>query len=120
MRHTTGPHSQSGKVTDTGVAAHITAAAPGGPRFNPALTKDQRKAADNGIWLCQFCAKLIDSDAATYPEAYLREWKAWAEQEQQDRQLGITRGRSDWSWPGGAWDFGPYRKERRQGFVGRE
>ncbi len=118
--HTTGPHSQPDKVTDTGVAAHITAAAPGGPRYNPALSKDQRKAADNGIWLCQFCAKLIDSDAATYPEAYLREWKAWAEQEQQDRQLGITRGRSDWSWPGGAWDFGPYRKERRQGFVGRE
>jgi WD40 repeat protein len=118
--HTTGPHDNPDKVTDTGVAAHITAAAPGGPRYKAELTTAQRKAADNGMWLCQFCAKLIDSDPATYPEALLREWKAWAEQEQQDRQLGVTRGRSDWSWPGGSWDFGPYRKERRQGFVGRD
>ena len=61
---------------------------------------------------------MIDSDAATYPEALLREWKAQAESEQQDRQNGIHASRSDWNWPG-AWDFAPYRKERRQGFVGR-
>lgn len=118
--HTSGPHSDPGKVADTGVAAHITAAAPGGPRYNPKLTSEERSSADNGIWLCQNHAKLIDSDPATYPEALLREWKAWAESEQQDRQNGIHRSRSDWPWPGGAWDFGPYRKERRQGFVGRE
>jgi hypothetical protein len=117
--HTSGPHANPDKVNDTGVAAHITAAAPGGPRYNPALTSAERKAANNGMWLCQFCAKLIDSDAATYPEALLREWKIWAEEAQRDRQLGSPRGRSDWSWPGGAWNFGPYRKERRQGFVGR-
>jgi len=117
--HTTGPHSEPGKVIDTGVAAHITAASPGGPRFSPYLTNEQRKSPDNGIWLCQVHAKLIDSDAETYPEPLLREWKAWAEQEQHDRLLGITRGRSDWTWPG-AWDFGPYRRERCQGFVGRD
>ena len=117
--HTTGPHANPDKVNDTGVAAHITAAAPGGPRYNPALTSAERKAANNGMWLCQSCAKLIDSDAATYPEALLREWKAWAEKAQQDRQLGSPRGRSDWSCPGGAWNFGPYRQERCQGFVGR-
>ncbi len=117
--HTTGPHSEPGKVIDTGVAAHITAAAPGGPRFSPYLTNEERKSHDNGIWLCQYHAKLIDSDPETYPEALLREWKAWAEQEQQDRVLGITRGRFDWTWPG-AWDFGPYRTERRQGFMGRD
>ena len=117
--HTSGPHSDPGKVADTGVAAHITAAAPGGPRYDPQLTSEERSSADNGIWLCQNHAKLIDSDPATYPEALLREWKAWAESEQQDRQNGIHRSRSDWTWPG-AWDFGLYRKERRQGFVGRE
>ena len=117
--HTSGPHSDPGKVADTGVAAHITAAAPGGPRYDPELTSEERSSADNGIWLCQNHAKLIDSDSATYPEALLKEWKAWAESEQKDRQDGIHRSRSDWTWPG-AWDFGPYRKERRQGFVGRD
>ncbi|MBM7093290.1 hypothetical protein JTP67_33260, partial [Streptomyces sp. S12] len=36
-----------------GVAAHITAASAGGPRYDPALTSEQRKHISNGIWLCQ-------------------------------------------------------------------
>jgi hypothetical protein len=115
--HTTGPHTQPDKATDTGVAAHITAAARGGPRYDPSLTSEQRKSAENGIWLCQICAKLIDSDPAAYPESLLREWKAWEEEAQRDRQLGVQRGRSDWVWPGGAWEFATYRKQRSKGFV---
>jgi hypothetical protein len=57
---TSGPHSDAAKATNTGVAAHISAAAPGGPRYNPSLTSEQRASAENGIWLCQICAKLID------------------------------------------------------------
>lgn len=119
-KQTTGPHSEEDKATDTGVAAHITAAARGGPRYDPSLTSKQRKSADNGIWLCQDCAKLIDSDPAAYPESLLREWKAWEEAAQLNRQLGNQPGRSDWSWPGGAWDFATFRKERREGFVRRD
>jgi len=59
---TTGPHSSPDDSVNTGVAAHITAAAPGGPRYNSNLTEKERKATANGIWLCQNCAKLIDND----------------------------------------------------------
>jgi tetratricopeptide (TPR) repeat protein len=100
--HTTGPHSQPDKATDTGVAAHITAAARGGPRYNPSITSTQRKSADNGIWLCQICAKLIDSDPDAHPESVLREWKVSAEEEQRSRQLGIQHGLGNLRGPGGA------------------
>jgi hypothetical protein len=38
---------------DIGVAAHITAAAPNGPRYDPSLTSAQRRRHLNGIWLCR-------------------------------------------------------------------
>jgi hypothetical protein len=62
-----------------GEAAHITAASPGGPRYDQDLSPDERVSADNGIWLCPTCAALIDRDDNRYPEAKLREWKADAE-----------------------------------------
>jgi hypothetical protein len=62
-----------------GVAAHITAASPLGPRYDFALTKEQRSAPENGIWLCQNCAKLIDSDTLRFPSQILRHWKQSAE-----------------------------------------
>ncbi|MCK2184103.1 hypothetical protein [Halomonas getboli] len=34
---------------------------------------------ENGIWLCQSCAKLIDNDESRYPVALLRQWKVEAE-----------------------------------------
>ena len=76
---TSGPQSQDSGAVNIGVAAHITAAASGGPRFNSDLTPEERKRPENGIWLCQTCAKLIDSDGPGYPEAHLREWKEIAE-----------------------------------------
>ena len=97
---TIGPHSQSDKAVKNGAAAHITAAARGGPRYNPALSSRERKSADNGIWLCENCHKLIDSDDPAYPESLLRQWKASAEQLQRDRQLGHQNSRSDWARPG--------------------
>src|SRR5262249_3112254 len=39
---------------------------------------------ENGIWLCQNCAKLVDNDPVRYSEACLRGWKRQAE----DRALG--------------------------------
>jgi|GEM_PF-1459579 len=76
---TTGPQSKSTKIINIGVGAHITAAAPGGPRFNPYLSSEERKSPDNGIWLCQNCAKLIDNDPNRYSVEILKYWKQTAE-----------------------------------------
>ena len=84
---TTGPHTDSGKRLSIGKAAHITAAAPGGPRYNPNLSPDQRSSAENGIWLCSNCADLIDKDPASYPIEVLINWKMQAETEQNNRLL---------------------------------
>src|SRR5215467_12369976 len=76
---TAGPHNDSRRAINIGVAAHITAAAPGGPRFDPNLNFDERRSVENGIWLCQNCAKLVDSDPLKFTVALLREWKESAE-----------------------------------------
>ena len=78
---TSGPKLAPGASISIGVAAHITAASTGGPRFDPALQSQDRASAENGIWLCQNCAKLVDSDHARFTEALLREWKCGAEAE---------------------------------------
>lgn len=78
-RETSGPDSTAEGSINIGVAAHITAAAAGGPRFDPSLKPDQRSAAANGIWLCQSCAKLIDSDEIRFTKKLLLCWKSSAE-----------------------------------------
>jgi hypothetical protein len=76
-RPTAGPQLGDPEgVVDLGVAAHITAAATGGPRFDPALTPEQRRALANAIWLCQDCARLIDADPKQYTLSLLLAWKA--------------------------------------------
>ena len=76
-------------MIDVGVAAHITAASVGGPRFDSALSDKDRIGAPNGIWLCQNCAKLIDSDVCRFTVSVLRGWKLGAEWEAKKR-LGKT------------------------------
>jgi hypothetical protein len=78
---TTGPHTEPGKNVSVGVAAHITAAAEGGPRYNSSLTAEERRAADNGIWMCQTHGTLVDRDEARFAESVLRDWKNQAEAE---------------------------------------
>ena len=77
---TSGPQMDPNKAINIGVASHITAAAPGGPRYEPSLTPTQRSSAENGIWLCQTCGKLVDNDAVYYPVEKLRAWKSSAEE----------------------------------------
>ena len=77
---TSGPQEDPAKTISIGVAAHITAASPGGPRFDPTLSSGERKSPGNGIWLCQNCAKLIDSDEKRYSVSLLQEWKKLSEQ----------------------------------------
>ncbi len=78
-RSTSGPDSTPDGTVSIGVAAHITAAAPGGPRYDAELTPTQRSSAANGIWLCQDCATHIDRDVALYTTTLLFGWKAEAE-----------------------------------------
>ena len=72
-------------VITLGRAAHITAAALGGLRYDVRLSQAERRSGDNGIWLCGECANLIDADDAPFTEHTIREWKrnaqkrAWAE-----------------------------------------
>lgn len=78
-RSTIGPRVDPAKSVNVGVAAHITAASPGGARHDPLLSSGQRRSAENGIWLCQTHAKLVDNDPARYPVELLRGWKQAAE-----------------------------------------
>ena len=76
---TAGPHEDPSKSVNIGVAAHITAASPDGPRYDPRLTPEQRRSAENGIWLCQNHAKLVDNDEVKYTVQILIQWKMQAE-----------------------------------------
>lgn len=76
---TVGPQANESGAVNVGVAAHITAASPGGPRYDRTLTSEVRRSATNGIWACQSCAKLIDSDDARFTVSKLKEWKERAE-----------------------------------------
>jgi hypothetical protein len=88
---TSGPHTDEEKTINIGVAAHITAASAGGPRYDPALSQEERMSPGNGIWLCQLCAKLIDSDEKRYTVGVIRGWKRKAENEALSRVQGRYR-----------------------------
>ena len=76
---TSGPQADPTKAINIGVAAHIKAASNGGKRYDSSQTSEQRKSADNGIWLCQSCSKLIDSDETKFTVELLLDWKSQAE-----------------------------------------
>lgn len=85
---TTGPRSDYSKIVNIGVGAHITAASENGPRFNPTLSSESRKSSNNGIWLCQNCAKLIDNDPEKYTVETLENWKKKSENAARDEIEG--------------------------------
>lgn len=76
---TSGADESGAGAINIGVAAHITAASAGGPRYDPTLTSEQRKDASNGIWLCQDHAHAIDADDSGFSAETLRTWKRQAE-----------------------------------------
>jgi hypothetical protein len=76
---TRGAASDDDGTINVGFAAHITAASPDGPRYDPTLTSDQRKHHSNGIWLCGTHAKLVDSDEEHFTVKELLSWKRIAE-----------------------------------------
>jgi hypothetical protein len=89
-RPTSGPSREPGKRTNVGTAAHITAAARGGPRFDENLAPAQRRSRENGIWCCRDCGKLVDDDASTYTVAELQDKKRKAIDLAHER---VTKGR---------------------------
>jgi hypothetical protein len=78
-RPTVGATAAHDGIITIGVAAHICAASPGGPRYNPAQTREERRAKHNGIWLCQNCGKLVDADAQKFTVESLTGWKRAAQ-----------------------------------------
>jgi hypothetical protein len=59
-----------------GKAAHICAAAIGGPRYEAQMRAEKRKSASNGVFLCSSCADMIDkNNGLDFPKEMLRRWK---------------------------------------------
>lgn len=77
---TAGPASESAdKWIKNGIAAHICAAAPGGPRYDPSMTPEERSDISNAIWMCPTHGSLIDKEQNGYTVDQLRTWKISAE-----------------------------------------
>lgn len=88
-RPTVGANAAQDGIITIGVGAHICAASQGGPRYDPVQTTEARRAKDNGIWLCQNCARLIDADPQKFTVQMLTAWKRGA-QERAFRELVAT------------------------------
>lgn len=88
MRSTSGPALAEEGAVNIGVGAHIAAAAPGGKRYDPNMSSAERSSPMNGIWMCQSCSKLIDSDDSRFTVALLQEWKDTAIQRALDAIAG--------------------------------
>ena len=77
-----------------GKAAHITAAAESGPRYDPNMASEDRKSISNAIFLCSSCADLIDkNNGLDFPVDKLKAWKAehekWVSSNLNKRPSGI-------------------------------
>lgn len=84
---TIGATSDGQGEINVGTAAHICAAARGGPRYDPDMSPEDRSSANNGIWMCRDHGKAIDSNDPEFSVKRLREWKRQAEQDSWRRVL---------------------------------
>lgn len=75
LRLTSGPRSGGIRGLGTGHAAHICAASPKGPRFDPDQDENTRRSSANGLWLCRECGDLVDKDFDGYSVETLHTWK---------------------------------------------
>ncbi len=80
-RSTTAANTSNDGALNIGEAAHICAASPGGARYDPGMSEDERKSISNGIWLCATCHKIVDDDPKRFSSALLHKWKQEAEEE---------------------------------------
>ena len=70
-----------------GEAAHIAGERPGSPRYDPAMTPEERNAPGNLIYLCRNCHRLIDRSWHDYPTNRLHAFK-------RHREQSVWRGRT--------------------------
>jgi hypothetical protein len=65
--HTLAPSgADDGRFLYIGKAAHICAAADGGPRYESRMSPEERSAPANGIFLCGNCADLAKGAADSF------------------------------------------------------
>ncbi len=75
-RLTVGPsEDRKSGLSMVGVGAHITAANKNGPRYDKYLSPEERSDVNNGVWMCQTHAKLVDDNASKHTDSELRRWK---------------------------------------------
>lgn len=87
---TSGPSDEADDaVTNIGVAAHISAAAPGGPRYRAEITSEQRRSIANAIWLCRNHGELIDEDTSRYTEQDILDMKIAHEEQLRSEVSGL-------------------------------
>jgi hypothetical protein len=86
-RDTIGSTSDGDGEINLGTAAHICAAAPGGPRYDPNQTPAQRRSPDNGIWMCRLHGAAVDAKDSKFTVELLHEWKAQAQKDSWRRVL---------------------------------
>lgn len=124
---TVGANEVPEKATSIGIAAHITAASNGGPRYDENLSTEQRTHIDNAIWLCSNCATLIDKDEKKYTIEILANWKKTAEEESIKKLNGEVYKKkeapfleADLIWKnGGRYNQGYSRKNPKEDIDGR-
>jgi hypothetical protein len=92
-RQTVGATSDGAGEIMVGEASHICAAAPGGPRYDPGMSEDERRSAKNGIWMCKVHGTSVDSDDPKFTVELLRGWKAQAEKDSHRNVLCNDAGR---------------------------
>lgn len=74
-QRTSGSKSDGKGAINVGVAAHICAAAPGGPRYDSTMSSAERRSPENGIWLCANHARAADSGDPAFTVEEMRRWK---------------------------------------------
>ncbi len=93
-RPTIGSNSDGDGEINLGTAAHICGAAPGGPRYDQNQTREERRSAENGIWMCKLHGTAIDARDSKFTVELLREWKSQAQRDSLERVLNgdVQRG----------------------------
>lgn len=75
-RLTIKAHITEKKSTRLGEAGHIYGASNKGPRYDQEKSDVFIKHYDNGIWLCNVCHKLVDTEKSIYDSLTLKKWKS--------------------------------------------
>ena len=88
---TVGATADGAGEINIGTAAHICAAAPGGPRYDPSMSQEERRSASNAIWMCRVHGTAIDRDPNHFTVDLLLVWKRQAELDSWNRVLSGSR-----------------------------